>query len=91
MAKNKFEELSSTKANTYKKIMEQIQTLKQIKDFPPKYIEKMNEYESKLKVPEKLILDSDVEDIEQGKEYEKIVKNPISLDDILTSLNLAEN
>ena len=91
MAKNKFEELSSTKANTYKKIMEQIQTLKQIKDFPPKYIEKMNEYESKLKVPEKLILDSDVEEIEQGKEYEKIVKNPISLDDILTSLNLAEN
>ena len=91
MAKNKFEELSSTKANTYKKIMEQIQTLKQIKDFPPKYIEKMNEYESKLKVPEKLILDSDVEDVEQGKEYEKIVKNPISLDDILTSLNLAEN
>ena len=91
MAKNKFEELSSTKANTYKKIMEQIQTLKQIKDFPPKYIEKMNEYEAKLKVPEKLILDSDVEDVEQGKEYEKIVKNPISLDDILTSLNLAEN
>ena len=91
MAKNKFEELSSTKSNTYKKIMEQIQTLKQIKDFPPKYIEKMNEYEAKLKVPEKLILDSDVEDVEQGKEYEKIVKNPISLDDILTSLNLAEN
>ena len=91
MAKNKFEELSSTKANTYKKIMEQIQTLKQIKDFPPKYIEKMNEYEAKLKVPEKLILDSDVEDVEQGKEYEKIVKNPISLDDILTTLNLAEN
>ena len=51
----------------------------------------MNEYEAKLKVPEKLILDSDVEDVEQGKEYEKIVKNPISLDDILTSLNLAEN
>ena len=91
MAKNKFEELSSAKANTHKKILEQIQTLRQIKDFPPKYIEKVNEYEAKLKVPERLILDSDVQDIEKDKEYEKVIKNPLSLDDIITSLNLGEN
>ena len=91
MAKNKFEELNSAKANTHKKILEQIQALRQIKDFPPKYIEKVNEYEAKLKVPERLILDSDVQDLEKDKEYEKVIKNPFSLDDIITSLNLGEN
>ena len=91
MAKNKFEELSSAKANTHKKILEQIQALRQIKDFPPKYIEKMNEYESKLKVPERLILEPDVQEIDKDKEYEKIVKNPLSLDNIIKSLNLGGN
>ena len=91
MARNKYNELSSTKANVHKKILGQIQTMKQIKDFPPKYIEKMNEYESKLKVPERLILDPDVQEIDKDKEYEKIVKNPLSLDNIIKSLNLGGN
>ena len=89
LARNKYDELSSAKANVHKKILEQIQTLKQIKDFPPKYIEKMNEYEAKLKVPERLILDPDVQIID--KEYEKIVQNPLSLDNIIASLNIAGN
>ena len=91
LARNKYNELSSNKANVHKKILEQIENLRQIKDFPPKYLEKVDEYESKLKIPERLILDLDVEEVDKDKEYEKIVKNPISLDDILTSLNLAEN
>ena len=86
MARNKYNELSSAKANVYKKILDQIQTIRQIKDFPPKYIEKLNEYESKLKVPERLILDPDVQEIDKDKEYEKIVKNPLSLDNIINSL-----
>ena len=89
LARNKYDELSSAKANVHKKILEQIQILKQIKDFPPKYIEKMNEYEAKLKVPERLILDPDVQIID--KEYEKIVQNPLSLDNIIASLNIAGN
>ena len=91
MAKNKYNELSSAKANVHKKILDQIQTMRQIKDFPPKYIEQMNEYESKLKVPERLILDPDVQEIDIEKKREKIVKNPLSLDDIITSLNLGGN
>ena len=83
MARNKYNELSSAKANVYKKILDQIQNIRQIKDFPPKYIEKLNEYESKLKVPERLILDPDVQEIDKDKEYEKIVKNPLSLDNII--------
>ena len=86
MARNKYNELSSAKANVYKKILDQIQNIRQIKDFPPKYIEKLNEYESKLKVPERLILDPDVQEIDKDKEYEKIVKNPLSLDNIINSL-----
>ena len=86
MARNKYNELSSAKANVYKKILDQIQTIRQIKDFPPKYIEKLNEYESKLKVPERLILDHDVQEIDKDKEYVKIVKNPLSLDNIINSL-----
>ena len=86
MARNKYNELSSSKANVYKKILDQIQNIRQIKDFPPKYIEKLNEYESKLKVPERLILDPDVQEIDKVKEYEKIVKNPLSLDNIINSL-----
>ena len=66
--------------------MDQIQIIRQIKDFPPKYIEKLNEYESKLKVPERLILDHDVQEIDKDKEYEKIVKDPLSLDNIINSL-----
>jgi len=86
MARNKYNELSSSKANVYKKILDQIQIIRQIKDFPPKYIEKLNEYESKLKVPERLILDHDVQEIDKDKEYEKIVKDPLSLDNIINSL-----
>ena len=91
MARNKYNELSSSNANVHKKILEQIQSLKQIKDFPPKYIEKVNEYESKLKVPERLILDPDVQEIDKDKVYEKIVKSPLFLDNIITSLNLGGN
>ena len=91
MARNKYNELSSAKANVYKKILDQIQNIRQIKDFPPKYIEKLNEYESKLKVPERLILDPDVQEIDKDKEYEKIVKNPLSLDNIINSLNIGGN
>ena len=86
MARNKYNELSSAKANVYKKILDQIQTIRQIKDFPPKYIEKLDEYESKLKVPERLILDPDVQEIDKDKKYVKIVKNPLSLDNIINSL-----
>ena len=88
LARNKFNELSSGKANIYKKIKEQIQNLRQIKDLPPKYNEKVNEYESKLKVPELLILDPDLQLIEDNKEYEKIIKTPLVMDDIITSLNI---
>ena len=88
LARNKFNELSSGKTNIYKKIKEQIQNLRQIKDLPPKYNEKVDEYESKLKVPELLILDPDLQFIDDNKEYEKIIKNPLSLDDIITSLNI---
>ena len=88
LARNKFNELISGKGNIYKKIKEQIQNLRQIKDLPPKYNEKVNEYESKLKVPELLILDPDLQFIDDNKEYEKIIKNPLALDDIITSLNI---
>ena len=71
--------------------MEQIQTLRQIKDLPPKYIEKVDEFESKLKVPERLILDQDVQIVDKDKEYDKIVKNPLSLDDVINSLNIGGN
>ena len=71
--------------------MEQIQTLRQIKDLPPKYIEKVDEFESKLKVPERLILDQDVQIVDKDKEYDKIVKNPLSLDDVISSLNIGGN
>ena len=86
MARNKYNELSTAKSNVHKKILELIQELRQIKDFPPKFIEKVNEYEAKLKVPERLILDPDVQEIDKDKEYEKIVKNPLSLDSIINSL-----
>ena len=91
LARNKYNELSSNKANVHKKILEQIENLRQIKDFPPKYLEKVDEYESKLKIPERLILDLDVEEVDKDKEYEKIVKNPLSLDDIINSLNIGGN
>ena len=88
LAKNKFNELRTGKANIYKKIKEQIQNLRQIKDLPPKYNEKVDEYESKLKVPELLILDPDLQFIDDNKEYEKIIKTPLALDEIITSLNV---
>ena len=91
LARNKYNELSSAKANLYKKILEQIQTLRQIKDLPPKYIEKVDEFESKLKVPERLILDQDVQIVDKDKKYDKIVKNPLSLDDVISSLNIGGN
>ena len=91
LARNKYNELSSNKANVHKKILEQIENLRQIKDFPLKYLEKVDEYESKLKIPERLILDLDVEEVDKDKEYEKIVKNPLSLDDIINSLNIGGN
>ena len=88
LARNKFNELSSSKTNNYKKIKDQIQALRQIKDLPPKYNEKVDEYESKLKVPELLILDPDLQFIDDNKEYEKIIKTPLALDEIITSLNV---
>ena len=91
LARNKYNELSSNKANVHKKILEQIENLRQIKDFPLKYLEKVDEYESKLKIPDRLILDLDVEEVDKDKEYEKIVKNPLSLDDIINSLNIGGN
>ena len=65
--------------------------MRQIKDLPPKYIEKVDEFESKLKVPERLILDQDVQIVDKDKEYDKIVKNPLSLDDVISSLNIGGN
>ena len=91
LARNKYNELSSNKANVYKKILGQIDELRQIKDLPPKYLEKVDEYEEKLKVPERLILDPDVQEIDSNNEYEKIVKEPFSLDDVINSLNLGGN
>lgn len=91
LARNKYNELSSNKGSVYKKILGQIDELRHINDFPPEYLEKVDEYEEKLKVPERLILDPDVQVIEDNSENEKIIKEPISLDDIITSLNLGEN
>jgi hypothetical protein len=88
LARNKFNELSSSKTNNYKKIKDQIQALRQIKDLPPKYNEKVDEYESRLKVPELLILDPDLQFIDDNKEYGKIIKTPLALDEIITSLNV---
>lgn len=90
MARNKYNELSSAKTNVFDKIMKQIQELRQINDLPPKYREKVDEFESKLKIPERLILDPDVQEIEND-EYEKIVKEPVKLDNIINSLNLSTN
>ena len=90
MARNKYSELSSAKTNVYDKILKQIQELRQFTDLPPKYMEKVDEFESKLKVPERLILDPDVQEIENN-EYEKIVENPVNLDEIINSLNLASS
>ena len=91
MARNKYSELSSAKTNIYDKIMKQIQELREIQDLPPKYMEKVDEFESKLKIPERLILDPDVQEIQNENEYEKIVEKPVNLDDIINSLNLAGN
>jgi len=88
MARNKYSELSSAKTNVYDKIMRQIKELREYPDLPPKYMEKVDEFESKLKIPDRLILDPDVQEIDNEKEYEKIVKNPVNLEDIINSLNL---
>ena len=88
MARNKYTELSSAKTNVYDKILKQISELRQMKDLPQKYIEKVDEFESKLKIPDRLILDPDVQEIENEKEYEKIVEKPVNLDDVIKSLNL---
>lgn len=88
LAKNKYNELSTAKANIYKKILEQIKTLREIKDLPPKYIQNVDELESKLKVPDILILDPDLQIVDKDKEYIKIVKQPLDLDNIVSSLNL---
>ena len=88
LAKNKYNELSTAKAKVYKKILEQVKTLREIKDLPPKYIQNVDELESKLKVPDILILDPDLQIIDKDKEYTKIVKQPLDLDNIVSSLNL---
>ena len=88
LAKNKYNELSTAKANIYKKILEQIKTLREIKDLPPKYIQNVDELESKLKVPDILIIDPDLQIVDKDKEYIKIVKQPLDLDNIVSSLNL---
>ena len=88
MARNKYTELSSAKTNVYEKILKQISELRQMKDLPQKYIEKVDEFESKLKIPDRLILDPDVQEIENEKEYEKLVEKPVNLDDVINSLNL---
>lgn len=90
MARNKYTELSSAKTNVYDKIMKQIKEFREIKDLPPKYAEKVDEFESKLKIPDRLILDPDVQEIENDK-YEKVVENPVNLEEIINSLNLSKN
>jgi hypothetical protein len=90
MARNKYTELSSAKTNVYDKIMKQIKEFREIKDLPPKYMEKVDEFESKLKIPDRLILDPDVQEIENDK-YEKVVENPVNLEEIINSLNLSKN
>ena len=90
LAKNKYNELSTAKTNNYKKILEQIKILREIKDLPPKYIQNVDELESKLKVPEILILDPDLQIIDKDKEYIKIIKQPLDLDNIVSSLNLGD-
>ena len=91
MARNKYSELSSAKTNVYDKILKQIQEFRDIKDLPPKYKEKVDEFESKLKIPDRLILDPDVQEIEKDKEYEKLVESPVNLDEIIKALNLSTN
>lgn len=89
MARNKYSELSSAKTNVYDKIMKQISELREIKDLPKNYREKVDEFESKIKIPDRLILDPDVQEIENEKEYEKLVETPVNLDDVIKSLNLS--
>lgn len=88
MARNKYSELSSAKTNVYDKIMKQIEDLRK-SGMPPKYLEKVDEFEAKIKIPERLILDPDVQEINNENQYEKIIENPVNLDDIISSLNLA--
>jgi len=86
MARNRYNQLSSVKENTYDKIMKQINALRAIVDLPKNYLEKVDEFESKLKIPHRLILDPDVQEIEN--ENEKVNENPFNLDDIIDSLGL---
>ena len=86
MARNKYSELSSAKTNVYDKIMKQIEELRDMEDLPPKYLEKVDEFESKLKIPDRLILDPDVQEIKDDS-YEKIVKKPVNLDDVVKTLS----
>ena len=88
MARNKYSELSSVKTNVYDKIMKQIEDLRK-SGMPQKYLEKVDEFEAKIKIPERLILDPDVQEINDENQYEKLIENPVNLDDIISSLNLA--
>ena len=88
MARNKYSEVSSAKTNVYDKIIKKIKEFREFPDLPPKYMEKVDEFESKLKIPDRLILDPDVQEIENDSN-EKIVENSVNLEEIINSLNLS--
>ena len=88
MARNKYNESNTAKANMVEKINKQVDEIKQIKDLPEKTLKEVEDLQSKLKLPDRLMLDSDVLEINDKNKFENIVQQPVSLEDVINSLNI---
>lgn len=88
MARNKYNESNTAKANMVQKIEKQVEEIKAISDLPEKTLKEIEELQLKLKLPDRLVLDQDVQEINDNNKYENIVAAPASLEDIINSLNI---
>ena len=88
MARNKYNESNTAKANMVEKINKQVDEIKQIKDLPEKTLKEVEDLQSKLKLPDRLMLDQDVLEINANNKFENIVQQPVSLEDVINSLNI---
>lgn len=88
MARNKYNESNTAKANMVQKIEKQVEEIKAISDLPEKTLKEIEELQLKLKLPDRLVLDQDVQEINDNNKYENIVSAPASLEDIINSLNI---
>ena len=88
MARNKYNESNTAKANMVEKIAKQVEEIKQIKDLPEKTLKEVEDLQSKLKLPDRLMLDQDVLEINANNKFENIVQEPVSLEDVINSLNI---